>query len=224
MEVDGCPVPDDLRIDVENGVWLRPAPDGTVELGLLAPFLAFAGRLTALAYRPLEGAIGAGRSVATLESRRLTAPVRIPVAGVIEARNDAASATPRLVERSPYGDGWLVRFRPDRPGDLEAVPRAADARDALHRQITERRIRCYPAPPDLEIYEIGAECRAILARLDEELARREVGDVVLLVVDDPTAPIEMVRWSDRSGHRVLDQRRQDGLWHFLVRKEHRRSP
>jgi TusA-related sulfurtransferase len=45
-----------------------------------------------------------------------------------------------------------------------------------------------------------------------------VGEVVLLVVDDPTAPIEMTRWSDRTGYPILEARRADGLLHFLVRK------
>lgn len=219
MELRGCTVPDDLRVDVEDGVWLRPDPaGGATTLGLLAPFVAFAGRLLSVRFRPLEGTVDGGRSVATVESTRLTAPVRLPVGGRIVARNEALTARPRLANDAPYEAGWFVRFLPSAPSELERVPTAAAARPALERQIDERRVRCYAALPDLEVYEIGAECRAILARLDDELARRAPGDVVLLVVDDPTAPIEMVRWADRTGHAVLEQRQADGLWHFLVRK------
>jgi glycine cleavage system H protein len=217
VEFLGCSVPDELRVDVENGVWLRPEPDGRATLGLLAPFVAFAGRISGITFRPLTGAIAAGRSVAMIESQRLTAPVRTPVAGTMVEVHDALSGAPRLVHDAPYDAGWFVRLLPE-PGALERLPTAAQARAAIEAQIRERRVRCYAALPDLEVYEIGAECRAILVRLDEELARRAVGEVVLLVVDDPTAPIEMVRWSDRTGYPILEQRRADDLWHFLVRK------
>ena len=217
MEIEGCSVPDDLLVDVENGIWVRPSDDGSATLGLLAPFIAFAGRLTAIGFRPADAPLDAGRSVATIESSRLTAAVRTPVAGELLAQNRSLIDRPRTVHDDPYGAGWFVRFRP-REDPAGRVPRTREAREALARQIQERRIRCYAALPDVEVYEIGAECRAILVRLDEELAGRAPGDVVLLVVDDPTAPLEMIRWSDRTGHTVLEQRRADGLFHFLVRK------
>ena len=40
----------------------------------------------------------------------------------------------------------------------------------------------------------------------------------ILDIADPTAPIEMERWSDRTGYPILESRRADGLLHFLVRK------
>jgi glycine cleavage system H protein len=217
VEYLGCRVPDDLRVDVENGVWLRPEPDGRVTLGLLAPFLAFAGRVSALTFRPDRVPLEAGRSVAMIESARLTAPVRTPIPGEVLDRHQELARLPRPLHEDPYGAGWLVRIQPS-DASVGRLPTASEAREAIERQIDERRIRCYAALPDLEVYEIGAECRAILVRLDEELGRRAVGEVVLLVVDDPTAPIEMVRWSDRTGYPILEQRRTDGLWHFLVRK------
>src|SRR5207249_3742863 len=48
--------------------------------------------------------------------------------------------------------------------------------------------------------------------------RTPIGDVVHLVTDDGTAPIEMVRWSDETGQPVIDERREGNLFHFLVRK------
>jgi len=54
--------------------------------------------------------------------------------------------------------------------------------------------------------------------LDELLTRIEVRGVVHLVTDDPTSPIEMVRWSDQTGQPVIDQRKEGNLFHFLVRK------
>ena len=221
MELDGCPFPDDRLYDVDQDVWVGPAEgDGARRLGILSTLASFAGRFTQVTFRPLEPTVAAGRSIATLESVRFTGAVRLPFSAELIERNEEVVRRPKLLNDAPYADGWVVRVRP-----LEAVPASprlrspADARELLRSKIVELRIRCYPAVPDTELYEIGAECSAILARLDQELDGRAAGDVLLLVTDDPTSPIEMVRWTDRTGHTVLDRRREGTLEHFLVRRE-----
>jgi glycine cleavage system H protein len=221
MDVLGCPLPDDCWVDIENATWTRAEEDGrTFSTGILASQAAFAGRYSSVRFRDVGGVIERGRSLATLESPRSTAPFRIPVTARVVSRNEALLQRPKLLNDSPYDQGWVVRIAPadvGAPARLLAKPEAVRA--ALEAQITERRIHCYPASPDLEMYEIGSECSATLAKLDEELTRRQPGDVVLLVTDDPTSPIELVRWSDRTGHPVLHHRMEGNLHHFLIRKE-----
>lgn len=219
MEVLGCPVPDDCWVDLENGSWLRV--DGKeAAVGVLAAQASFVGRYTFVRFRELPGTVDRGRSLATLESLRSTAPFRMPVAGTVVARNESVVARPKLLNDSPYDQGWLVRIVPAEPADVPRfLQRPAEVRAALEALIRERRIQCYPAAPDLEMYEIGSECSATLAKLDEELVHHAGGDIVLLVTDDPTSPIELVRWSDRTGHTVLHHRLEGTLHHFLIRKE-----
>jgi TusA-related sulfurtransferase len=45
-----------------------------------------------------------------------------------------------------------------------------------------------------------------------------LNDVIHVVSDDPTADIEMERWSDESGHMVLESRKEGKLAHFIVKK------
>ncbi|MCI4323235.1 MAG: hypothetical protein L3K03_04345 [Thermoplasmata archaeon] len=220
MDLHGCPFPDDCRYVVEEGVWIREGPSGEEwTLGLVAPMVAFVGRLLSLRYRPLNRSVLAGQSLATLESVRATGAIRLPVDGTITERNFALSEHPKLVNDSPYDRGWIARFRPAVPAAARALPDGAAARDLLEAFVLERKVQCYAAFPDAEMIEIGSECSAILARLDDELARRRPEEVVLLVSDDPTSPMEMVRWSDRTGHPVLEHRAEGGLHRFLVRKE-----
>jgi glycine cleavage system H protein len=221
MEIDGCLLPEDRLYDLENDVWLKPSEDGrTARLGLTAWIGAFAGRFQRLSYRPIEGAAEGGRSVATVESVRYTGAVRLPVAGAITQRNLAAVARPKLLNDHPYDDGWVVGVVLEDPLEparqLETAPQIAGR---LAEKLQRMHVRCFPAVPDAELIEVGAECQAILARLDEEIARLAPEEVVLLVTDDATAPIEMVRWEDRTGHRVLHHRREGSLHYFLVRRE-----
>ena len=221
MDILGCSVPDDCWVDIENGTWVRAdATGGTFSAGVLALQAAFAGRYTSVKFRDVEGVLERGRSVATLESPRSTMPFRIPVTGRVVARNGALPTRPKLLNDSPYDRGWVVRIAPSDPTDpTRWLARPADVRDALEAQIRERKIRCYPATPDLEMYEIGSECSATLAKLDEELVHHPPEDIVLLVTDDPTSPVEVVRWTDRTGHTLLHHQVEGNLHHFLLRKE-----
>ena len=221
MDVLGCPVPDNCWVDLENDAWARvDATGGSLTLGVLASQAAFAGRYTSVKFRNVEGVVEKGRSVATFESPRSTNAFRLPFTGRVVARNDQLPVRPKLLNDSPYERGWVVRAVPSDPQEpYRVLVRAADARAILEARIQERKIRCYPATPDVEMYEIGSECSATLAKLDEELVRHPADDIVLLVTDDPTSPVELTRWADRTGHTLLDHRTEGSLHHFLLRKE-----
>jgi glycine cleavage system H protein len=226
MEVEGCSLPEDRLYDLENDVWWEAEEGGaTARLGVLGTLAAFAGLFTSLTFRPVDGPLARGRSVATVESMRFTGAIRLPVEAVIVERNRAVAERPRLVNDAPYGEGWIVRVRPARP---EEVPQNLERADQVAQRLSERirtqRIRCWPAVPDVELFEIGIECSAVLTMLNEELARRPSGTHVLLVTDDPTSPIEMVRWSDQTGFPLLAHRREGTLHQFLVRKEAHPTP
>lgn len=92
MEVDGCPLPEDRLYDLENDVWWANDPEGgTARVGVLGTLSAFAGPFRALTFRPVEGAVGRGRSVATVESTRYTGAVRMPVWSARDWSNAAAA-------------------------------------------------------------------------------------------------------------------------------------
>lgn len=226
VEIGGCPVPEDRLYDLENDVWYLPEPTGELaRIGLIGPLAWFAGPFRTVAFRPVTGTVGRGRSVATVESTRYTGAVRLPVEAVIVDRNQAIVERPRLLNDAPYDEGWVVRIQaPPAKGLPSGLETVAAIAARLEERIRRQRIRCWPQTPDLELYEIGVECSAILTMLNEELRGRPAGEAVLLVTDDPTSPIEMVRWSDQTGHTLLAHRGEGTLHQFLVRKEAHPTP
>ncbi len=226
VEIDGCPLPEDRMYDMDNRVWARRSEaDGTWTIGLLAPFMAFIGPVTRVTFRPLTPTIERGRSLGMVETVRFTGPVRTPVAGDWVSQNPDLVTHPRWLNDDPYGKGWFARVRPP-PG--AAPPPGLETAEAVRARVAQwiahDRIRCWPQTPDVQMFEIGVECSAILTQLNDELARRPAGTVVMLVTDDPTSPIEMQRWSDQTGHAVLATRRDEALYTFLVRKEEHPVP
>ncbi|MCI4368647.1 MAG: glycine cleavage system protein GcvH [Thermoplasmata archaeon] len=65
-------------------------------------------------------AVGAGESVLVLESVKTVADVYAPTKGTVVAVNEALKKTPELINRDPYGEGWLYLFTPEGPVDEKA--------------------------------------------------------------------------------------------------------
>ncbi len=219
MQIESCEFPDDLLYEPDGLVWVRREPSGDVVLGITAIHAALAGRLTKVAGRPAGTDYDRGKSVGTLESGRYFGSIRTPVRGTLVAVNEAVVTSPKLLSEHPYSEGWFARIHPFQwDGDRAHLKSAAEARDALAAQMAALHVHCFKAFPDYELFEIGTECTAVLAKLDETLARAGEGEVVHLVSDDWTAPAEMVNWSQRTGYPVIDERKEGNLYHFLVRK------
>jgi|SRR6266571_1235677 len=219
MRIEGCEFPDELLYDEDGLQWVRVEPDGDVLVGITSIYAAIAGRPGNITPKRVGQNYGRGRTIATIEGPKFFGPVRAPVSGVLRETNAAVVARPRLVTDALYGDGWIARMRPTNLAvDREALGTAASAKDRLSDQIRALHVRCFAAFPDYDLIEIGTECAVVLTKLDDLIGRIETGEVIHLVSDDPTAPIEMVRWSDRANQPVLETRKERNLYHFLVRK------
>ena len=59
--------------------------------------------------------VAAGEAIATVESVKAASDIYAPVSGEIVAANTVLSSDPGLVNREPYGQGWLFRLKPDQP-------------------------------------------------------------------------------------------------------------
>ena len=59
-----------------------------------------------------------GESIATLESVKSIADVYAPVEGEIAEVNEALIDTPDLINKDPYGEGWIVKLKVDKTPDF----------------------------------------------------------------------------------------------------------
>lgn len=219
MEIDHCVFPDDLLYDLENNTWLRVEENGEVTVGVTTVLPAIAGKLTAARLKAAENAIQRGQSLGTLESERFVGPVPSPVSGLLLKTNSLVVDRPRIVNDSPYEEGWIARLKPSHLA-LERIllSKSSESKAVLAKKIAEFHVRCFKAFPDHEMSEIGTECSAVLIRLNDLLATMPSGEVVHLVSDDPTAYVEMVVWSERTGQSIVDWRKEGNLMHFIVKK------
>ena len=219
MEIDHCVFPDDLLYDLENNTWLRVEENGEVTVGFTSVLPAIAGKLTLARLKSAEVAIQRGQSLGTLESLKFVGPVPSPVSGILLKTNGLIVDRPRIINDSPYQEGWIASLKPSHLA-LERIllSKSTESKTLLVKKIAEFHVRCFKAFPDHEMSEIGTECSAVLIRLNDLLATIPAGEVVHLVSDDQTAYVEMVAWSERTGQNLLDWRKEGNLFHFIVKK------
>jgi glycine cleavage system H protein len=66
-------------------------------------------------------------------------------------------------------------------------------------------VKCFKTFPDFQMFELGTECAATLAKLDEFMMKNmRVGHVIRLVSDDPTADLELLRWADQNKQEIIE--------------------
>ena len=58
---------------------------------------------------------------ATIESVKAAFPIYAPVAGKVTAVNGAIAKDPALVNRAPYGEGWLFKLEIAKPSELNSL-------------------------------------------------------------------------------------------------------
>ncbi len=72
-----------------------------------------------------------GETCAVVESVKTASDIYAPVSGQVLEVNPAAVGDPALVNREPYGAGWLFRLKLAQSGEIEGLLSAAAYREQI---------------------------------------------------------------------------------------------
>lgn len=212
--------PDNILYDIENFVWVdfdHDKQDATIGITTIMGHIS--GKIHSINLKEPGTYVESGRSIGTVESLRYFNAVRTPLSGRILGTNRELISQPRLANDFPYTQGWFTRIE---TSNLEDEVKNLQTIENCHERMTSiiraHHINCFSAFPDYEMFEIGVECAATIVKLDQLFKKIAVGAVLHLVSDDTTSDLEMVRWSEQTGQKVLETRREGNLFHFIVRK------
>ncbi|MGD0477895.1 MAG: sulfurtransferase TusA family protein [Nitrososphaerales archaeon] len=217
LKIDYCEFPDDLLYDLSNGTWGRP-DSGTLRVGITNLLSWPSGTFSVVTFKGVGTSLLRGQVAGSVEGPMHFDVVRTPVSGVILRTNEVLKQDPRLLNKDPYGSGWFMEVEMKNPTELLLMQKLPEAREQIAARLRELRVHCFAEFPDHEMFEIGVECSAVLVKLNNLLDQNSSGTVVHVVSDDNSAPIEMERWSDQTGNRVLESRREGNLYHFIAKK------
>lgn len=123
--IDGFDLALDRGYDRTTHMWVRPVADDVVRVGMDALGVETSGTLAQLSMEPEGSTLQAGRPFGQLEAAKFVGPLISPVAGTLIAANEAVLLDAGVVERDPYGEGWLIEVRVD-VASLEGLCRDAE--------------------------------------------------------------------------------------------------
>lgn len=113
-------IPAELKY-AKSHEWTRLLPDGTVEIGITDHAQAALGDLVFVDVPEVGRTLAAGEGCAVVESVKAASDVYAPIAGTVVASNTALGSAPELVNQDCYGQGWMLRMRPESPAALDAL-------------------------------------------------------------------------------------------------------
>ena len=67
----------------------------------------------------------------TIEAVKTVADLNAPVSGIVTAINDNLDDSPELVNKDPYGDGWMIKIESNGPEEKELLLSPEDYADSL---------------------------------------------------------------------------------------------
>jgi glycine cleavage system H protein len=60
-----------------------------------------------------------GESFGVVESVKAASDLYMPMGGEIVEVNDTLEDSPEIINKDPYGEGWMIKFKPSDPGEWD---------------------------------------------------------------------------------------------------------
>jgi glycine cleavage system H protein len=238
IKIDNCIFPTNYLYDTQNFTWADFNYDNVekdfsnghtiVKVGIMPILSYIAGNIRKIKLKQIGETVIQGKSIGTIESMSYFGVIRSPVSGkIIEINNDLLS-NPKRVNDSPFESGWIAKIKPSDPKNFESLQSIDQCKSELSKLIKKFNVKCFKSYPDFEMYELGTECSATLAKLDDFMDKKMgVGQIVHLVSDDPTADLEVSRWTNENKQELLEiimeknnlrSKITNYLFHILIKK------
>ena len=117
-------IPDDLKYTEEHE-YVRTKGDGVVEVGITDYAQGELGDVVYVELPSVGTKLGKHDVFGTIEAVKAVSELFSPLAGEVVEVNGRLDGEPALVNSDPYGDGWMIRMRPDDGSAVESLMDAA---------------------------------------------------------------------------------------------------
>lgn len=122
-------VPDDLRY-TETHEWIR-VEDDEVLVGITDYAQSELSDLVHIDLPNSGRRVKKGEPLGTIEAVKAVSDLYAPISGEVVAVNQELAGSPELVNKDPYGKGWMVRLKVSDPGELDLLLSPAQYRKLI---------------------------------------------------------------------------------------------
>jgi glycine cleavage system H protein len=110
-------IPDDL-LYTESHEWIKREGDN-IRVGITDHAQSELTDVVYVELPKLERQVNAREPIAVVESVKAASDIYAPVKGAVVEANKALEADPGLINREPYGQGWIFVLKVENPDDLK---------------------------------------------------------------------------------------------------------
>ena len=110
-------IPDDL-LYTESHEWIKRDGD-KIRVGITDHAQSELTDVVYVELPKLERQVNAKEPIAVVESVKAASDIYAPVKGTVVEANKALEADPGLINREPYGQGWIFALKIENPDDLK---------------------------------------------------------------------------------------------------------
>jgi glycine cleavage system H protein len=128
-KIEDVQLPGELRYSADHE-WVR-MEGGSARIGITDYAQDQLGDVVYVELPSVGIRVEQGGVFATVESVKSVSECIMPLAGEITAVNAFLANDPAVLNRSPYGEGWMVLVKPDDPGAMERLLTAEGYRAQL---------------------------------------------------------------------------------------------
>jgi len=122
-------IPDRLRYSTDHE-WVSVV-DGRARIGITDYAQDALGDVVFVDVPTVGRAVSAGDSMSEVESTKSVSDIYAPVSGTIVAVNDLLGEQPDVLNKDPYGDGWICEIELTDPAEVDALLDAAGYRSLV---------------------------------------------------------------------------------------------
>jgi glycine cleavage system H protein len=116
-------IPDDL-LYTESHEWIKREAD-TIRIGITDHAQSELTDIVFVELPKMGRQANAKEAIAVVESVKAASDIYAPVKGTVVEVNKALEGDPGLINREPFGQGWIFVLKIDNPDDLKNLKDAA---------------------------------------------------------------------------------------------------
>ncbi len=114
-------IPADLRYTKEHEYVKQAGADVIVQIGITDYAQGELGDVVYVDLPKVGASFGRGDVFGTIEAVKAVSELYAPLAGTVTEVNQALDGDPALVNRDPYGGGWMIKLKAKNAGELEQL-------------------------------------------------------------------------------------------------------
>ena len=112
-------VPAELKYTKEHE-WIRVEGEEAV-VGITDYAQSQLGDIVFVECETVGDTLGAGETFGTIEAMKTVSDLYLPVSGEVLEFNEALEDQPELVNKDPYGEGWIVKIKLSGEPELDGL-------------------------------------------------------------------------------------------------------